>query len=551
MAFGDLVQSASSTSGSGVLTTPTLGAGATAGNLLVFAAARASTHSSGGAWPAVSGFTALDDSGINIGNMAGAWWYKVAAGSETTVSLSGETNQAGNWTASLLEFEAPTAGWATTPLDVKAENDANIASTTSTLSSGTTAATSVAESLALAFFAIDIGSSIGTESYTNSFGTAPKVTTGARAGHGTAKKVLSATGTQTTTITIGTADEIYGAIAVFAADAGAPPSVTLDTTDATTFTTATPTLLFTGTDADSDPIIYEIQIADNNDFNNATTVVDSWESASGTPITIHPQPQNSTTWNGQEAVDDRVLQSADTGGGGILDSVDLHINNDQVGTIGGDTFARIYTHSGTYGTSSAPADAAAYADTPTPGWLAESDHRTWDDTEANSNVWYQHDFSGTDRIQLPPDTKVVVGSDWDANSGSTTNTVAFLASSGGAHAGNAYIDGNTADNYGVQVTYDLDFRLRLIQTLYIDAASDADAGFANQDDGGDTSPFTSGDQVGYTVQGGDALANGTYYWRVRGSDGSSFGDWTTARSFTVNVTPGSATSVGWFGAGWW
>ena len=63
-----------------------------------------------------------------------------------------------------------------------------------------------------------------------------------------------------------------------------------------------------------------------------------------------------------------------------------------------------------------------------------------------------------------------------------------------------------------------------------------DSGFANPDNGGDTDPFTSGDNIQFTVQAGDALATGTYYWRVRGIDPSgsnAFGAWSSTRSFTV------------------
>lgn len=76
--------------------------------------------------------------------------------------------------------------------------------------------------------------------------------------------------------------------------------------------------------------------------------------------------------------------------------------------------------------------------------------------------------------------------------------------------------------------------LRLVYTV-------SDAGFANQDDGGDTSPFTAGDQIGFTVQAGDALDPGTYYWRVRAKDPSGsnqWGAWSSLRSFEVSsATP--------------
>jgi len=69
-------------------------------------------------------------------------------------------------------------------------------------------------------------------------------------------------------------------------------------------------------------------------------------------------------------------------------------------------------------------------------------------------------------------------------------------------------------------------------TALIDALSGTDAGFSGTPD--NTDPFTSGQQVSYTVQ--SPLAVGTYYWRVRAIDpGSSneFGPWTAAKVFDI------------------
>lgn len=63
-----------------------------------------------------------------------------------------------------------------------------------------------------------------------------------------------------------------------------------------------------------------------------------------------------------------------------------------------------------------------------------------------------------------------------------------------------------------------------------------DDGFVNPDTGGDLSPFNSGENIQFTVQAGDALAAGTYYWRVRAKDPSgtnTYGAWSSTRSFTI------------------
>jgi len=77
--------------------------------------------------------------------------------------------------------------------------------------------------------------------------------------------------------------------------------------------------------------------------------------------------------------------------------------------------------------------------------------------------------------------------------------------------------------------------------------SDTDTGFQNITNGVDTSPFTSGDDIRFTVQGSDALTNGsTYWWRVRAKDpsgGDTWSDWSEKWSFTVDTSVVAST---WF-----
>lgn len=72
--------------------------------------------------------------------------------------------------------------------------------------------------------------------------------------------------------------------------------------------------------------------------------------------------------------------------------------------------------------------------------------------------------------------------------------------------------------------------------------SNVDAGFSGSPD--NTDPFPSGQQVSFTVQAGDALSDGVYAWRVRGLDPSgtaSYGNWATPRTFTLSSSPGPTT----------
>jgi len=64
---------------------------------------------------------------------------------------------------------------------------------------------------------------------------------------------------------------------------------------------------------------------------------------------------------------------------------------------------------------------------------------------------------------------------------------------------------------------------------------------------GDPHPWPSGNQVTYTVQAGDTLtANTTYYWRVAGIDplgGNVYGAWSTTRSFTTLTGGGTLSTM--------
>lgn len=70
------------------------------------------------------------------------------------------------------------------------------------------------------------------------------------------------------------------------------------------------------------------------------------------------------------------------------------------------------------------------------------------------------------------------------------------------------------------------------------AVSSSAAGFTNIEDGGDTSPFNSGDSISYTWQ--SALSNNTtYFYRIRAIDPSgsnTYSNWSTIRSFTIDTS---------------
>lgn len=211
MAFGDTTQSAQN-SAVGNTVTVTISA-ATAGNLLIACAARSVNVAS---WTDPGGiFAAISDSGTT-GNMAGKWYYGIAAGGETSVVLTG--GAAGDTIRGVVaEIEGP---FDASPLDVSAEDQANVATVVTSQSTGTTGTTAQNDEVAIAFFGGDTAQLIdGGKAYSNSFSEvifASSVSSTARAGIAVAKKVLTSTGTVECTYSdTDTGDEMYGAVATF------------------------------------------------------------------------------------------------------------------------------------------------------------------------------------------------------------------------------------------------------------------------------------------------------------------------------------------------
>ena len=104
--------------------------------------------------------------------------------------------------------------------------------------------------------------------------------------------------------------------------------------------------------------------------------------------------------------------------------------------------------------------------------------------------------------------------------------------------------GNDPDNN--QITYQLQLNpTNSFTSPSLDVLSASDTGFTNRSDV-KTDPFFSGNQIRYTLQSN--LARGSdYYWRVRGKDtngSDTWGNWTTARKFTVSAIPATVTITG-------
>lgn len=281
----------------------------------------------------------------------------------------------------------------------------------------------------------------------------------------------------------------------------AAPTVTPDTADAITLG-GTPALSFTGTSDGADPIRYQIQISSSNTFDGTLTLVDS---VSGSGSNLHPNPAGTTAWTGEYQVDDRFGQSFNGAGGAkFLVRAEAFIEPDTA--TDGDSVARIYNHAGTYGSTGTPANPAAPTDTPTPGWLAESDPVYFD--TGSTQQWYAFDFRGLQRVMLASATNYFLIFDWWANSTAYANTIVFGGDAGLGHDGNAYIDGDSANN-GIRSDFDLLFKIWESEIL-LNKLSGTDAGFSGTPDNVD--PYASGQQVTYTVQAVDELISGVTYY---------------------------------------
>jgi hypothetical protein len=105
-----------------------------------------------------------------------------------------------------------------------------------------------------------------------------------------------------------------------------------------------------------------------------------------------------------------------------------------------------------------------------------------------------------------------------------------------SHSGNSFVlNYLTVVGYSSSSTTDLYFRINSeAQSLLKN--SENNAGFLNTVDGGDTHPFNETEQISFTVQNADYLADGTYYWRVQAKSpttADTYHTWSEIRSFTV------------------
>lgn len=339
----------------------------------------------------------------------------------------------------------------------------------------------------------------------------------------------------------------------------AVPTIAPNTPDANNFgSDTTPTIEFTGTDADGDDVRYEVEIADDalllptvpeirsssqnsgatgTDLNvsipagaqvgdkivvvavanGQTTIVDNNGS---TPFTedindYQPNPSNGITMS----IFSRVLQAGDP--------TTFHFTS---GASGRWSIVAICPKGSQFDVSPSTGNAANADDASTGSINAPAI------TVANKSIhivvatW---DTSAIGTITTPSGYTLIQ----NANGGGEPLHTSYKYFATGGSTGAVACDNS---EFGARIA--LSFSIKSKSTIYLDKVSGTDSGFANTVSGGDTDPFNSGEKVSFTVQAGDALAAGTYYWHARAKDPSgsnTWSSWTTTRSFSIS----SSTSI--------
>lgn len=283
----------------------------------------------------------------------------------------------------------------------------------------------------------------------------------------------------------------------------ASPTVALNTpSDAQSVSDTTPTLDFTGTDLGSDDVRFEVQISPTNIFEgvqdnaNLTTTNGTIRGGVASSSETSQAQGQSITPSSSFCLGSIILNIRKAGSPGDGLSVSIHSSSETGPTLG------------------------------TASTLLGSSITT-------SFVDYTFDF---EPIFLSAGTTYYIVIE---RTDSTRDNVNYYDISCSNTVANPYANGvaRRKDNTTwVTPNANLDQYFSVIAVPLLDKISGTDSGFANPDNGADTDPFTSGENIQFTVQSGDVLSAGVYYWRVRAIDpngSNTYGAWSSTRSFTV------------------
>lgn len=294
------------------------------------------------------------------------------------------------------------------------------------------------------------------------------------------------------------------------------PTISPNTTDATNFgSDNTPTLEATGTDGNADDVRYQFQIDSLTSFGSQT----------GSPVVLDSYSETNEDSSGNMASDSNTaMGQAFTASAGKLTSVKFYLK--KTGSPTGNATAKLYAATGTVGTNATATGAA----------LATSSTSLDVSTLTTSYALKEFTFTGADQYAMVSGNGYVVAVEFSGGGAGNSLNMGYDGSSP-THAGNLAFK-NSSAVWTSDGNSDTAFYIYVGSPL-LDKVSGTDSGFANTVTGGDTDPFNSGEKVSFTVQGGDALADGTYYWRARCKDPSgsnTYSSWTTTRSFTISST---------------
>lgn len=276
----------------------------------------------------------------------------------------------------------------------------------------------------------------------------------------------------------------------------------LNTADATNFgTDNTPTLEFTGTD-----------VVSSNDLEYKVDIM----SAYGTTVDSYADSGSTNAMGGTGSC---LTGQSFTGNGTRLHSVQFALS--KTGSPLGFAIAKLFAHTGTFGTNSTPTGSALAVSSPL-------DVSTVTGTETMYTFYFDGSYTMTNAVNYCIYITYV---------GSTTATgllnVHFDQSSP-THGGNAFR--RTPTSGYAQAAWDLRFTVNS-ETQALLRNSETDAGFVNTVTGGDTHPFNETEKIAFTVQNADYLADGTYYWRVTAKAPSSanrYSFFSSIRSFSIS-----------------
>src|SRR5665647_1988371 len=366
-----------------------------------------------------------------------------------------------------------------------------------------------------------------------------------------------------------------------------PPTVALNTpADAATITDTTPTLAFTGTDANAEDIEYNVQISTSNTFGFSAL---NQTSRDWYDISVDSSNQNvyAATYSG-----DIYMQTAGAGDFIALGqtsrnwygiSVDSSNQNVYATDAGGDIYKQtagagdfvalsqtsrdwfaISVDSSNQNVYAATYSGDIYMQTAGSGNFTALGQttRTWTGvavdssnqdvyaTVAGGDIYKQTAGSGN-FTALGQATLEWGGVSVDSSS---HDVYAFEVDTGGIYVRTAgtgdfvvFLDADVLGTQGVSidssnhVVYVCTYLGDIYKQPLLSKFSTDDSGFVDITDGADTHPFASGDQIGYTVQAADVLATGTtYYWRAAAIDPSgsnTYGAWSATCLLYTSPSP--------------